>query len=117
MLIKEEGTKANFIDERDKFVGYDTGTDCCEHAGWFISDKEETEIPETEGNPGFDLKNYYFEGITLPGKLSDTDEGSSVVFPLIHIIFPPLYLHLFNVHNGYYGHGVDTNVVEDDITL
>lgn len=114
MLIKEEGDKVNFIDEHDHFVGYDTGSGCCEHAGWFISDKPERFHDQQEGNT-FDLKHYYFTKDPVIHGEGDFDEGGMVIFTLGHIVFPPLYLHIFNSHNGYYSHGVETDLTDEDI--
>lgn len=47
----------------------------------------------------------------------DLDEGGIVVFRLLHPSKPPLYLHLYNCHNGYYGHEVLTNIPNKSICL
>lgn len=118
MLIKEEGYKTNFIDSADRFIGFDTNQSCCEHADWFVSDKKET-VDEGESNPG--VREHNVEGYDfVPGAVTEVscqddpglDEGGMVIFTLRKEGAPDLYLHLFNCHNGYYGHGVETNVAE-----
>lgn len=116
MLIKVEGDKTNFIDSQDHFIGFDTGQDCCEHAGWFISDKKENYDTgsENEGDRGFNVEGFNF----VPGAVTEVtpdedaglDYGGMVIFTLRDEKGNELYLHLFNCHNGYYGHGVETNV-------
>lgn len=116
MLIKVEGDKVNFIDSLDRFIGYDMGQDCCEHAGWFISDKKEDYDTgsENEGDRGFNVEGFDF----VPGAVAEItsdedaglDDGGMVIFTLRDEKGNELYLHLFNCHNGYYGHGVETNV-------
>ena len=105
--------KVNFVDENDVFVGYDTGQDCCEHADWFISEvitpydydklgnlDEEKNTPDIEG---YFFDKEFFQEI----ESSDLDEGGMVAFKLVCDDKPDLHLHLFNAHNGYYGHGFE----------
>lgn len=118
MLIKVEGDKVNFIDSLDRFIGYDMGQGCCEHAGWFISDKKENYDTgsENEGDRGFNVEDFDF----VPGAVTELDYeqdggldgGGMVIFTLRNTEGKELFLHLFNCHNGYYGHGVKTNVAE-----
>lgn len=48
----------------------------------------------------------------------DLDAGRMVAFKLTALGKPDLFLHLYNAHNGYYGHGFEVKhggeVVEDD---
>ena len=67
--------KVNFVDENNVVLGYDMEQCCCEDAGWFISDNEETttvsSLPNSDnGAPTLlidednvatvDLSNYIF---------------------------------------------------------
>lgn len=117
MLVKIEGEKYNWIDKNDLYVGYDTATDCCETAEWYVHTKPITstayeELPKVD----YDLDGYIFDTVSaligLDYQIEDTglDEGDNVVFKLIHPSKPPLYLHLYNSHNGYYAHEVLTNL-------
>jgi len=102
--------KINFVDDNDVFVGYDMGQDCCEHADWFIaetitpytcdSDDDSKDVPDVED---YVFDKDFFKDI----ESSDLDEGGMVAFKLIAENKPDLYLHLFNCHNGYYGHGFE----------
>lgn len=123
MLIKEEGNKVNFIDSLDRFIGYDIGQGCCEHAGWFISDKKEdyNTGSDDEGDRGFNVEGFDF----VPGAITEVtpeedtalDDGGMVIFTLCNAEGKELFLHIFNAHNGYYGHGVETNVGELENTV
>lgn len=123
MLIKLEGDKVNFIDSLDRFIGYDIGQDCCEHAGWFISDKKEgyNTGSDNEGDRGFNVEGFDF----VPGAITEVtpeedgalDDGGMVIFTLRNAEGNELYLHIFNAHNGYYGHGVETNIGELENTI
>lgn len=123
MLIKEEGDKVNFIDSLDRFIGYDLGQGCCEHAGWFISDKKEdyNTGSDNEGDRGFSVKGFDF----VPGAVTEVtpeedtalDGGGMVIFTLRNAEGKELFLHIFNAHNGYYGHGVETNIGELENTI
>ena len=102
--------KVNFVDENDVFVGYDMGQDCCEHADWFITDKitpynydNDDDSKDTPDVEGYNFDKDFFEDV----ESSDLDEGSMVAFKLVADNKPDLYLHLFNCHNGYYGHGFE----------
>ena len=101
--------KVNFIDHNNVGVGYDMQQSCCEHADWFISKTEQEDI--NGGNFRDDLSeeqlryytfdiNYFVE-VDAPG----LDEGGMVRFKLNNLHGEVAYLHLFNSHNGYYGHG------------
>lgn len=123
MLIKEEATKVNFIDKNDLFVGYDTNQGCCEHAGWFVSNQQEKFTYDIEeGIRGYNLEDYHFKPVTVE-RVEDTDkypsldEGDMVIFTLINDAGDILYLHIFNSHNGYYGHEVLTNVPNVDSSI
>ncbi len=114
-------SKVNFVDANDVFVGYDTAQDCCEDAGWFISDriKAYTYDDSHLNNPDFDLDPYVFDAQFfeyVPS--SDLDGGGMVAFKLVSDGKPDLYLHLYNCHNGYYEHGFEVKhggeIVRDD---
>ena len=52
MLTKIEGSKYNWIDSNDIYVGYDTASGCCEDAGWYIRDQP---TPYSEYNSELDI--------------------------------------------------------------
>ncbi|MCP3703193.1 MAG: hypothetical protein GY954_09735 [Alteromonas sp.] len=101
--------KVNFVDENDVFVGYDIGQDCCEHADYFIADtitpysyndEGQKVLPDVEA---YSFDRDFFQTIESP----DLDAGGMVAFRLVASGKPDLFLHLFNAHNGYYGHGFE----------
>ena len=104
--------KINFVDVNNVFVGYSTDTDCCEYADWFISDKESNEIiervEELDELPDYIFDVDYFEEVT---GTSELDMGGMVRFRLVNGDSEK-FLHLFNCHNGYYGHGFSFGVNE-----
>lgn len=110
------GDKVNFIDENNIFVGYDLSQFCCENADWFLSDKVVSAMPEeSEFNQDFDVSDYafdkdFFQEVELEAdKYGDTDldSGAMVAFKLVNKEGKEMFLHLFNIHNGYYGHGFE----------
>jgi hypothetical protein len=110
MKIFTKDYKINFVDDNNVFVGYDIEQSCCEMADWFIFDRELDDI-EVEAKK-YDIKQYmfdtnYFKCIDNP---SFTEYGRMVRFKLISNSKPNLFLHLYNVHNGYYGHGFEANI-------
>ena len=121
-IIDSFSNKINFIDKNDVFVGYDLSQNCCEDAGWYITDKI---IPYTYTNSDIeyhipDISNYIFDAEFFREIESiDLDSGNMVVFKLISFMKPDLYLHLYNSHNGYYGHGFEVKhsgiIIKDDM--
>ena len=103
--------KVNFVDQNNVFVGYDMGQSCCEHADWFIADKICDSI--ADGDQNFDgLEDYVFDTSFLEHpNMKDIYEGNAVVFRLTNGE-QEKFLHLFNCHNGYYGHGFDMSIGE-----
>ena len=108
------GGHVNFIDDNDVFVGYDIHQDCCEEADWYIVDRiipysygwSDDHIPQPDGVP--DVCDYSFDLDFFQNVQSDhLDAGEMVVFKLVAKDKPDLYLHLYNCHNGYYGHGFE----------
>lgn len=104
------GSKVNFVDDNDVFVGYDTDQSCCEHADWFIASaitpydyNDDIDSKETPDIEGYCFDPQFFEDV----ESSDLDSGGMAAFKLISDGKPDLYLHLFNSHNGYYGHGFE----------
>jgi len=110
--------KVNFVDANNVLVGYDTTQNCCEQAGWFISEKEDNEILETGI---YDLEPYSFDTsyfVEVEPKMhgnkdylySCLDSGSMVRFKLVAPNKADLFLHIYNSHNGYYSHGFISNI-------
>ena len=60
-------------------------------------------------NKEFDLNGFVFDTKFVEYSTKDTDSGAMVIFRMVKGN-NQLFLHLFNVHNGYYGHGFDTNL-------
>jgi len=103
--------KINFIDENNVVMGYDLSESCCEHADWFISDKqafepiarENTEDGTPEDMPGWNFDRSFFREIE---NISVFDEGSMVIFRITKGDSEK-FIHIFNCHNGYYHHGFE----------
>jgi hypothetical protein len=98
-------SKVNFVDHLNTVVGYDTGQDCCEHAGWYISETKRTDTDENttikNGLDDYVFDRTFFEEVDSP----DVEDGGMVRFRLTAGGKPDLFLHIFNSHNGHYGHG------------
>lgn len=102
------GTKVNFVDDNDTYIGYDTSQCCCEDAGYFISDsiKDYNRSEDYSQACGFDLSEYYIDRDFLIDGNGQLDGGGMVIFRLMCNKKIPLYLHIYNSHNGYYSHGL-----------
>ena len=111
--------KVNFVDDNNVFVGYDMGQSCCEHADWFIATEITKEISSEKDHPRPDLDGYIFDVDfmekvdSIGDDYNELDEGGMVIFKMTKSGQPDLYLHLFNCHNGYYGHGFEMKIGED----
>lgn len=108
-------SKVNFVDDNNVFVGFDTEQDGCEYADWFFSDEVSKKVPEEcdhndKGLEGFVFdKNYFEEVIYIENAnhpYNELEDGKMVIFRLTNGE-EEKFLHLFNVHNGYYGHGFE----------
>jgi hypothetical protein len=103
------GDKINFVDKHNVLVGYDMAQCCCEHADWYILDKIESDTT-LSGFSG-DLEDYNFDPFFFQKVDGDYDCGGMIVFKLINEKNgDEKYLHLFNIHNGYYGHGFEVSI-------
>jgi hypothetical protein len=114
-------TKVNFVDDNNVLVGYDFAGNCCEDFGWYIHDK----VGRTNGeDPIFSdsidqtalnesLKDWTFD-TTFFDELSNGDGYVQENFAVFRLVNGDneLFLHLYNSHNGYYGHGFDFSVDE-----
>jgi len=80
-----------------------------------------TDYNYPSGNMGINYKGFYF----IPKEPEDVskqhslDEGCMLTFELTNDAGDLLYLHIFNSHNGYYGHTLLTNVsgTEEEYSL
>lgn len=99
--------KHNFVDKNNVLVGYDTSQQCCEHAGWYIADRIRDDVNEDDSiTSGLDGYVFDINFMELNHSIDHCCEGGGiVVFRLYEEGNPDLFLHLFNVHNGYYSHG------------
>jgi len=108
------GSKVNFVDDNDVFVGYDMNECCCEHFGWFIADEILKELPESE-NRDTPLDEWSFDTCffqqTAYGK-HEFDEDNMAVFKITNGT-EVKYLHLYNCHNGYYNHGFEMKINDE----
>lgn len=109
---KEYAEKVNFVDDNNRFVGYDLSQCCCEQANWFIDIAPQAGLPNqkilefsklTLDFPGYNFDPYYFTRVDGSGEF---DEGGMVIFRVYNGV-EYLYIHLYNVHNGYYSHGFE----------
>ena len=113
------GEKVNFVDSNNVFVGYDLSQDCCEHAGWFLSDGLCNVIPD-DCQQASDLEDYAFDLKFFSEQWCDSlDQGGMVAFRIVNSKGSEKFLHLFNSHNGYYKHGFQLKhgdkVIKDDM--
>jgi hypothetical protein len=111
--IFEKDGKINFVDDKNVLVGFDYQQSCCESFGYFISELEPVNVEtinfDHEPIGGdynvincseFDFSGYNFDTNYYSGGVGN----DSVIFKITNNE-KPLYLCLYNHHNGYYGHG------------
>ena len=111
------GHKVNFVDENNVFVGYDMEQNCCEHADWFVSaDKDEQYSYDKHMNNTFNFDGWYFDPSFFhkPDNGTHLDGGDHVTFRMVRGD-EEMFLHIFNSHNGYYGHGFQFGIVDGEI--
>lgn len=100
--------KVNFVDNNNVVVGFDIETICCEDVGWFISTKIEDTIKQT---PTPDVQDYFFD-TNFYIKTSKEDGWQELITVIFRLAkngsknkAEELFLHLYNLQNGYYSHG------------
>lgn len=106
--------KVNFVDTNNLVLGYDIGQHCCEKAGWFIHDEKQKESLERstttwgtpETLPGWTFDKAFFESV---GDGKDFEWGGGmVIFRIVNVDEEKeAFVHLYNMHNGYYHHGFE----------
>ncbi len=111
--------KVNFVDDNNVLLGYDLETNCCEIASWFITDTpldSKNPLPETKTQPtelpGFNFDTSYLIKDNNPDVF---DEGAIVTFRLFNSEGQEKFLHLYNMHNGYYSHGFEFQTSEESL--
>jgi hypothetical protein len=108
--------KVNFVDENNVFLGYDIYEMCCEYAGWFIDDVPHSSgeipspLPQPKDFPGWVFDTAYFSCVHG----DRLDDGGMAIFRIVKGE-EEKFVHLFNCHNGYYGHGFDFKIGEETI--
>ena len=114
MKYFENNSKYNFVDENNVFVGYDSRQDCCEDANWFLH-KEPQEDLKNNDCDNLDWENWEFDTTYFEEVSGDYFEsGGMVIFRLVRKDNgDQMYLHLYNCHNGYYGHGFEMKINDE----
>lgn len=107
MKIFEQGIwpeKINFVDSNNVLVGFDNTQQCCENFGWKILDHNKEEFKATPEQ----LEPYVFDASFFES-VEDEDDYHVDRDALFKLTKPeddnPIYLNLYNHHNGYYSHG------------
>jgi hypothetical protein len=108
--------KVNFVDESNLVVGFDFSSNCCEDFGWLISENLD---PGAESVAGLDdtattehinkeLEGWVFDPKFYLELMQDDKykERNYAVFRMFNKN-QSRYLHLYNIHNGYYSHGFE----------
>lgn len=107
-------SKINFVDENNVLVGYDYSDQCCEDFGWFLSHKVNDNCRSIDDQIATDdelvntlLEGWVFDPTFFEQKSPNEgsyDEENLAIFRMTKGD-NVMYLHLYNVHNGYYSHG------------
>lgn len=114
MKIFNKDYKWNFVDDRNVFVGYDNGQSCCENADYLLTFEPPSSLdePKLTDLDGYNFDKKFFQEYEFPQKegYSELESGAAVMFKLKKKNKKPIYLTLFNAHNGYYGHGFEAKI-------
>lgn len=111
-VIQHNHTSLNVVDDQNNFVGYSLEDDFCAVGGWFIDDKEHASVAYDEKiehlQSQVEFPEYVFDETYF--KETSIEDGGMIIFKLKDFSWnkkkkPDLYLHLFNLHNGYYAKG------------
>lgn len=103
----------NFVDKNNVVVGYRNEKDCCEDFGYFFT----REIPKVRFHnlnevTENELENYNFDpNFFQENSFQDDSDSATAIFRLIDDKGNQVYLTLYNIHNGYYGHGFTMEIM------
>lgn len=113
-------TKINFVDENNVILGYDYEGSCCEHFGFTLTRGLDTHIfgdvlaGDEVNSVNIILDGYVFDRNYFEVRESEDDDrlefNNSAEFKAIKEDGEPIFIKLFNQHNGYYGHGFNMKV-------
>jgi hypothetical protein len=108
------GNRLNIVDHQNRVVGFDYDKDCCETFGYRWWSHDGVDITATTGDTidgaVFDPNEPATPAVVVHAAdvYDDLDAGDRVFF---RVLFPdgrdPIFLELYNSHNGYYGHGFE----------
>jgi hypothetical protein len=128
---KEENawdSKVNFVDNNNVLLEYDLSKDYCE-ADWFIDN-----VAHLDGNIPNDIRDYksryalskysfdtsYYRRVAewhlVASHNNRNNKKTMVIFRIVHDSNPKKekFIHIFNMHNGNYGHVFEFTVGEGD---
>lgn len=121
--INTWGEKINFVDENNVLVGYDYSGQCCENFGWCIGEKismnlKDALFDDSKTDPYIDeqLKDWTFDTKFFK-EIQEEESYNDIRFAIFRLVKgdQERFLHLYNIHNGYYSHGFEFQ--QDDMTL
>lgn len=106
--------KVNFVDENNVVLGYDMSSQCCESFGWFIADrvvfnmKDYSTLDKTFDDDDYTDWRFDPQFFQSGESLESYDIESMAIFRIVNqTTGESRYIHLYNLHNGYYSHGFD----------
>lgn len=102
-------SKANYVDEANWVLGYDTVRGCCESFGHGVFSSASLVDGDT-AKETHEIAPYFFANepptvLKAPGGRAAA--GGCVCFRIGAVGLPDLFVILWNYHNGYYAHGFD----------
>ena len=111
MKFFERGEKHNWIDDNNRFVGYDVEPQCCEDADYSVTRRMASIAEDMKSDDEVNLEPLFFAD--EPPEFRDDYEllehGGMVSFRLVDSEGNTGgYLHLWNAQNGYYSHGFES---------
>lgn len=123
MLVRfYSGSKVNYVDDHNRFAGFDMGQQCCEvaHHGvydlkgrkleFICKDNSWPDLFFADKEPIFD-KGEVMRDLVGTDLFRYVDEGGMVRFELVDRHRRPAgWLVFFNGHNGWYTHGGEYNL-------
>ncbi|MBW2977423.1 hypothetical protein KY331_01115 [Candidatus Woesearchaeota archaeon] len=104
------GNRLNIVDKNNVVVGYDYNQGCCEDFGYLFTTNIEN-IHKTNNylsikeSCDFEHEDYVFDTNFYENVSFEKHDGAAAIFKLVAKEKKPVYLVLYNYHNGYYSHG------------
>lgn len=120
--VKDFEDRCNFVDDNNVVVGYETSQKCCEYCNHYFTENFPPNVDD-DVLKGDDLRRTLSDEICKDLSFDPNffmEDNGGIAHNAFYVVFRLVqrspgspkfwYLVLYNLHNGYYGHGFDMTI-------